>query len=141
MASEQAITRGVYGVFIFLASAFIVASIVQIARAVFQDDARIHAVASEACAATLRAEAGAIDRALAAAAAASDAREGERMYFETLSADPLLEDRGRRACASDAAGADALAALARLHRAAESSVRRQSAALGPVRREVYSFIR
>jgi hypothetical protein len=140
VASQKAVSRAVYGVFMLITTGFVLASIAQVAGAVFAGD-RVHGVASAGCAAALREHASALDRALAAAAPAADLKEAERLYQDALGAHAGTNDGDPVACASDPVGADAMAALARLRRATESAVRRQSSALGPVRREVDSFIR
>ncbi|MBX3185441.1 MAG: hypothetical protein KF819_00440 [Labilithrix sp.] len=142
-------TRAVYAVFVALAAAFIVSSTVQIARAVFGGSAADRRAEGSApalpaaCASGLETLTTAVDRAVAAAASAADPADAERRYRSARS--PEWDEDRRKAleapCAADPRGAEAVAAVARLDRAAEGAVRRQSGDLGPVRRAALSFIR
>lgn len=133
-----------------LATAFIISSAVQIALPVLSTPtagagtnelSRVQV--APACAAGVRTLAGAVDRAVAAAASATDRADAERRYASARS--PEWDDvrRGElvQACTDDAHGGDAVAAVTRLDRAAAGAIRRQSDELGPVRRAVDSFIR
>jgi hypothetical protein len=139
-------TRAVYAVFVALAAAFIVSSTVQIAQEVFAEpgpSGDAPGAVAPACAAGLRTLASAVDRGLAAAGAASDAADAERRYRAARSPewDPARQQELVRPCEGDAHGVAAIAAMARLDRAAEGAVQRRSDELGPVRRAALSFIR
>lgn len=134
--------------FVVLAAAFILSSTVQIARAVFAeppvaDGAGATAPLAPACRDGLRTLASAVDRALLAAEVATDASDAERRYREARSPEwnPERHRELVRPCEGEAGGADAVAALARLDRAAEGAAQRRSDELGPVRRAAQSFIR
>lgn len=142
------ITSGIYGVFTVLAAAFVVSSTYQIAVGVFAEPAPGAAAGpavavAPACAEGVRTLAVAVDRGVVAAAGVTDRAEAERRYRAARS--PEWDDTRRSElvgpCAADARGADAVAAVSRLDRAAEGAIRRQTDELGPVRRAVDSFIR
>jgi hypothetical protein len=84
-----------------------------------------------------------VDRGVADAAAATDRGDAERRYRTARSPEWDAPKHGElvQACAGDSRGIDAVAAVARLDRAAEGAIRRQTDELGPVRRAVDSFIR
>ena len=147
MPSPKRITSAVYAVFTVLAASFVISSTYQIAVAVFAEPAPGVAVprvdVAPACAAGVRTLAVAVDRGLAAAAGLTDRAEAEKRYRAARS--PEWDDARHQElvqpCASDAHGADAVAAVTRFDRAAEGAIRRQTDELGPVRRAVDSFIR
>lgn len=141
VASPKTVTRLVYAAFLALASAFIVSSTAQVAWALFATPAAAGPPTGEACAVAVRDLAQAVDRALVAGTGAREPAEAERRYAEARRPEWDRREDALRACAGDPAGLDAVAALARLDRAAAEAVRRQSAELAPVRREVDSFIR
>jgi hypothetical protein len=147
--SPKRITSAVYAVYVVAASAFIISSTAQIAVAVFAEPAPegsskapSEAVAP-ACAAGVRTLASAVDRGVAAAGAAADPAEAAKKYRAARS--PEWDEAQQRElvapCAGNARGADAVAAVGRLDRAAEGAIRRQTDELAPVRRAVDSFIR
>lgn len=132
--------------FTIVAAAFVLSSTAQIAMAVFAEPSDRAGTAQNvppACAAGVRTLVVAVDRAVAAAAGATDATEAENRYRAARS--PEWDDAKRNEliepCAGDARGADAVAAVSRLDRAAEGAIRRQTDELAPVRRGVDSFIR
>lgn len=137
----------VYGVFVVLAGAFIVSSTVQIALAVFEEPAADATSApqglSPACASGLKELTAAVDRGVAAASNGRDSATATKRYREARS--PEWDDARQkelvRPCEGDPRGAQAVAAVSRLDRAAEGAISRQNAELGPVRRTVDSFIR
>lgn len=142
------ITSAIYAVFTLLAAAFVISSTYQIAVAVLAEPAPGEAApppvaVGPACSDGVRSLAGAVDRGVAAAAAATDRTDAERRYRAARS--PEWDEARQRElvgpCAGDARGLDAVAAVTRLDRAAEGAIRRQTDELGPVRRAVDSFIR
>ncbi len=160
--SPKRITSAVYAVFTVLAASFVISSTCQIGAAVFADpgthDPGSHDPGSPrtasaaapaavevapACAAGVRTLALAVDRGLAATAGLTDRAEAEKQYRAARS--PEWDDARHhelvQPCASDAHGADAVAAVTRFDRAAEGAIRRQTDELGSVRRTVDSFIR
>jgi hypothetical protein len=141
-------TTALYAVFVLGAAVFIVSSVWQIASQVFAAPPAPATNASgprvgPGCAAALSALARAVDKGVLAAAAVADPAEAAKRY--TVARGPSWEGARKsellRACEGDPAGPEAVAALARLDRVAESAIRRQSSELAPVRREVDSFIR
>ena len=142
------ITSAIYAVFTLLAAAFVISSTYQIAVAVLSEPAPGEpappaVTLAPACAEGVRILAVAVDRGVAAAAAATDRTDAERRYRAALR--PEWDEAKQRelvlSCTADARGADAVAAVSRLDRAAEGAIRRQTDELGPVRRAVDSFIR
>lgn len=140
---NKLVTRLVYGTFIGVTAAFVIATVVQVAQKLFGGDDR--PMVSAACGAAVRSLASAVDRGLGAAATASNGDEAAQRYASARKPEWPEENEApadaERSCAGDPAGTDALAALVRLDRAAASAVRRSSSELAPVRREVDSFIR
>ena len=146
--SPKRITSAIYAVFTLVAAAFVISSTYQIAVGVMAEPADGAAAGSAvnvgpACAAGVRSLAVAVDRGVAAAAGATRRDEAERRYRAARSPDwddtkhhELVEP-----CSTDPHGADAVAAVTRLDRAAEGAIRHQTDELGPVRRAVDSFIR
>ena len=146
--SPKRITSAIYAVFTVVAAAFVISSTYEIAVAVFKEPARgAPAPASvnvaPACAAGVRSLAVAVDRGVAAAAGATDPAEASLRYRAARSPewDEVKQRELVQPCDGDAHGADAVAAVSRLDRAAEGAIRRQTDELGPVRRAVDSFIR
>ena len=148
MPSPKRITSAVYAVYTVVGAIFVVGSTWQIGVAVFAEPAPgAPALATvdvaPACAAGVRTLALAVDRGLAAAAGPTDRAEAEKRYRAARSPewDDARQQELVQPCASDAHGADAVAAVTRFDRAAEGAIRRQTDELGPVRRAVDSFIR
>jgi hypothetical protein len=146
--SPKRITSAVYAVFSVVAAAFVVSSTWQIAVAVLSEPSPGAAAPAPvpvppACAQGVRSLVLAVDRGVTAAASATDRSDGERRYRTARSPewDAPKHEELVQACAGDARGIDAVAAVARLDRAAEGAIRRQTDELGPVRRAVDSFIR
>jgi hypothetical protein len=145
--SPKRITSAIYAVFTLVAAAFVVSSTYQIAVGVMAEAASPTAPLTinlaPACADGVRSLAAAVDRGVTAAAGATDKAEAERRY--RLARSPEWDEAKQRElvepCAADAHGADAVAAVSRLDRAAEGAIRHQTDELGPVRRAVDSFIR
>jgi hypothetical protein len=146
--SPKRITSAIYAMFVIVAAAFVISSTVQIARAVLAEPASgapasAPVTVAPACAEGVRTLAVAVDRGVAAAAGATDPAEAERRYRAARS--PEWDEPKQREllqpCAAEPHGADAVAAISRLDRAAEGSIRRETDELGPVRRAVDSFIR
>jgi len=71
----------------------------------------------------------------------ADAAEATALYRDARAASWSNRNTVAAACAGDPGGPEAMAAVARLDRQAEGIVRRQTAELRAVRREVDSFIR
>lgn len=148
VASPKRITSAIYAVFSVGAAAFVVSSTLQIAFAVLSEPAPGAAAPAPvkvppACAEGVRTLALAVDRGVSAAATATDRGDAERRYRTARSPEWDGPKHGElvQACADDSRGIDAVAAVARLDRAAEGAIRRQTDELGPVRRAVDSFIR
>jgi hypothetical protein len=146
--SPKRITSTVYAVFSVVAAAFVISSTWQIAVAVLSEPAPGSAAPAPvpvppACSDGVRSLAVAVDRGVTAAAAATDRGDAERRYRVARSPewDAPKREELVQPCAGDARGIDAVAAVARLDRAAEGAIRRQTDELGPVRRAVDSFIR
>jgi hypothetical protein len=141
-------TRAVYGVYVLGVAAFVISSIVQVGRALFfgtpepttTTEAAEKAV-GENCARLLEEHDQAIAQARIAASTAPDGDAARALYAKwrlpTKERQPELD----QACAGDPHGADALAALARFDRAAESHAVRTASELSPVRLSAQSFIR
>ena len=148
MPSPKRISSAIYGVFSVGAAAFVVSSTLQIASAVLSEPAPGAAAPAAvpvppACAESVRTLAVAVDRGVTAAATATDRGDAERRYRTARNPEWDAPKHGElvQACAGDSRGIDAVAAVARLDRAAEGAIRRQTDELGPVRRAVDSFIR
>jgi hypothetical protein len=140
---KQRVTRVVYGVYVVVVAAFVVSNIAQVASAVFgSNGAPAEAtgpVVGPACAKGLEAQLEAIDKALLAASTESTDEAARARFASERNATktPELE----RSCAADPSGTDALAALARFDRAAESHAVRTVTELRSVRLAAQSFIR
>jgi hypothetical protein len=140
---DRRVTRVVYGFFVLFTAVFIGGLIYEVAVQVFAGEApKTEALAAD-CARGVRALEDAVNRGIAAGLGGDDvdidvavaryrgARDEEWKKMESVAA----------ACHAEPRGKDAMAALARLDRQAEGVVRRQTAELRAVRREVDSFIR
>lgn len=135
-------TRLVYGAFVVIVAAFVVSNVWQVARQVFVDPAAADApVVGPACGALLAEEDASIRAAEEAALRAKDDEEARRAYDAARTASRARAPERERACAGDPQGALALAAFARLDRAAQAHVARRGAELSPVRLAAQSFIR
>lgn len=132
------VSRIVYGVFVVGVGAFIWSNIWQVARVTFGDQSRDIPRVEAACGAAIEREIGAIDRAREAASGERDADSARATYAATRKSD--ASDL-KTACATDPNGPDALAAVGRLDRAAESHAVRDANEIGPMRRNARSFIK
>jgi hypothetical protein len=138
---NQRVTRVVYGVYVVIVAAFTVSNIVQVAQAVFGErngpsEAQLPRV-GPACAGQLEQQLQAIEKArlLASSEANGDAARA-RYASERATSRGDLEP----ICKADPQGVDALAALARLDRMADSQAVRTATELSPVRLAAQSFI-
>lgn len=141
------VTSAIYAVFTVVAGAFVISSTYQLAVGVFAEPAPGDTIPTvplgPACQGGVRTLAMAVERGVAAAAGAPSRAEAEHRY-QAARGPEWEEARLRelvRPCELEARGAEAVAAVSRLDRAAEGAIRRQSDELGPVRRAVDSFIR
>lgn len=132
--------RAVYGVFIAFASVFIVTTTVQVAGAVFGDKAEPPKV-TERCGAHIAALVAGIDAAIDAAAGAPDAEEAKKRYLASRHAASAKASGTAPSCNQDPHAPEALAAVARYDRAAETFAARKGSELNPVRLRAQSFIR
>jgi hypothetical protein len=136
---KQVVSRIVYGVFVVVVGAFIISNIWQVARVTFGNQTGTEFPKVEAaCGAAIEREILAIDRARVTASSERDADSARSTYAaarKTDSSDPSA------ACSSDPNGVDALAALGRLDRSAESHAVRDASEIGPMRQSARSFIR
>lgn len=138
-------TRLVYGVYVVVVAAFVVSNIVQVARAVFGTGSAsatpAPATALKAdCERLLKLQATEIDRARVLATEEQSADAARTTYATARKKGREQAAELDRACAGDPRGLDALAALARLDRAAEAHAVRTAAELSPVRLAAHSFI-
>ncbi len=139
-------TRVVYGVYVVVVAAFVVSNIAQVARALFGAPESEAAAAEpsrfpkvgDACGELLKGQLQAIEKARVSASTEPDGDAAKARYASERSASrpPELD----RTCSADPNGTDALAALARYDRAAESNALRLAAELTPVRLSAQSFI-
>jgi hypothetical protein len=141
---KQRVTRAVYGGYVLLVAAFTVSSITQVARKVFGGpgeetaDSRFPKVGAD-CGEALRSEIGAIEAARALASLESGGDTAKARYASERTSRGTMNDLKRR-CGTDPHGQEALAALARLDRAAEAHAVRDGSELSPVRLSAQSFI-
>lgn len=132
-------SRIVYGVFVVGVGAFILSNVWQVARVTFGDQTGENFPKVEAaCAAAIEQEIAAIDR---ARIAASGERDGVSARAAYAAARKKEASDPRVACASDPHGVDALAAVGRLDRSAESHAVRDASEIGPMRQSARSFIK
>lgn len=143
MLPKKTAARIVYAAFVAISAWFIVSSTVQIMNAVFGFGAANPKAGrlDPSCASALRSLADAVDRGMRAGAASTDPRAAEEAYAAAKNPEWAQRDELLKSCNADAHAKQASAALLRLDRVALSTLRRHSAELGPVRREVDSFIR
>jgi hypothetical protein len=144
MNHKQRVTRGVYVVFVVLITLFVISSITQIARKVFggpdaaeAQSARFPKVGTE-CGEALKEAMGAIETTRLAASTENGADAAKARYVSERRVHRRTDLDGR--CGADPHGTEALAALARLDRAAESNAVREARELSPVRLAAQSFI-
>lgn len=148
MTRKQRVTRVVYGIYVVVVAAFVISNIAQVAAAVFGPSGAGEAAGArfpkvgEACARQIEAELQTIEKArLAASSETSDPAAKARYAAERASARAGDPAELERTCKADPHGVDALAALARFDRAAESHAVRTASELSPVRLSAQSFIR
>ena len=140
-------TRVVYGVYVVLVAAFVVSNIAQVARALFgaPEDEAAAAEPSRfpkvgpACAKLLAAHVESIDKARLAASTEPNG-DAAKARFASERGAARSQSELEHTCSADPAGNDALAALARFDRAAESHAIRLASELTPVRLAAQSFI-
>lgn len=139
MTRKQVVSRIVYGVFVVIVGAFISSNIWQVAKVTFgeQSGAAIPKVEA-ACGAAIEKEIAAIDRARETASAE---RDGDTARSTYRAARAKESSDVKTACANDPNGVDALAAVGRLDRSAESHAVRDANEIGPMRQSARSFIR
>lgn len=140
--ANRKVTRIVYGAFVAVTAIFVSGLIYEVAVQVFAGEApKVEALAAD-CADGVKSLEAAVNRGIAAGLGAADvdvddavaryrgARDQEWQKLDAIAAK----------CSAQPRGTEAMAALARLDRQAEGVVRRQTAELRAVRREVDSFI-
>lgn len=140
---HQRVSRVVYGFYVIFTAVFVGGLIYEVAVQVFAGDApKTQALAAD-CARGVRTLEGAVNRGIAAGLGGEDGDVDIAVsrYRGTRDEEWKRMDAVASACASEPRGKEALAALARLDRQAEGVVRRQTAELRAVRRELDSFIR
>lgn len=146
------VTRFVYVVYVFLVTAFVASSIAQVGGALFGAGTggsgtrgalpeSTFPVASPDCARLLEEDSQAIELARAAASLEVDGDAAKARFARDRAAARDRAPARDRVCGGDSHDGDALAALARLERAAESHAIRTATELSPVRRGAQSFIR
>jgi hypothetical protein len=154
---KQRLTRVVYGLYVTVLAVFVASNIVQVARVVFatpSPDGSAHSPTrppdtpkvGPACADALTAEIRAIDVAQALALVEPNVEAAEARYATERRSPSIKTKQGttddpRRACANDPSGADAIAAVARLDRIAETHAVHAAGELSTVRLAAQSFIR
>lgn len=131
-------TRVVYGLFVALVAVFIASNVWQVARTLFFGGTETYPKVAAACGAAIDHEIEAIERARAAAVHATDADDAKARYATARKSD-AIDVAG--ICSGDPSGIDAVAAIQRLDRAAESHAARAASEIGPVRQSARSFIR
>lgn len=137
---DKRVTRLVYGAFVAVTTVFVGSLIVEVASQVFADAPRIEALSPD-CARGVRDLYQGVNQGIPAGLAAEDVEEAVTRYRTARDEAWKKKDDITTTCAAEPRGADALAAVARLDRQAETVVRRQTVELRAVRREVDSFIR
>jgi hypothetical protein len=140
---KSRVTRAVYGVFIVLVAAFVVSNIWQVARALFGASESAAEVAAAAkvhpdCAAAIAREIEAIEKARSTASMEANGEAAKDRYDRERRSSQKATDT---VCAAEPQGSEALAALARLERAAKAHAVRDATELRPVRLAAQSFIR
>lgn len=139
MTRKQRVSRVVYATFVVGVGAFTVSNVWQVAGTVFGDHSGADYPKVEgACGATIEREIAAIERARIASSGAADADSARAHYAESKKADAVDV---KAACANDPNGVDAIAAVQRLDREAESHAVRDATEIAPVRQGARSFIK
>jgi len=133
---KQVVSRIVYGVFVVGVGAFIISNVTQVARVTFGDPSiNDFPKVEAACGAAIEAEIAAIDRARIAASGEKSAESARSAYAAARKAS---SSELQTACAG---AVDALAAVGRLDRSAESHSIRDASEIGPMRQSARSFIK
>ena len=146
MAASKAsrkVTRVVYGAFVGITAVFVGGLIVEVAMQVFAGETpKVEALAAD-CAQGVKSLESAVNRGIAAGLGGADIDVDDAVarYRGARDEEWKKLDAVATSCAAQPRGKEAMAALARLDRQAEGIVRRQTAELRAVRREVDSFIR
>lgn len=140
--ANRKVSRVVYGAFVGITAVFVGGLIYEVATQVFAGEApKVEALAAD-CAQGVKSLEGAVNRGIAAGLGTDgDTDDAVARYRGTRDEEWKRLDAVAAACAAQPRGKEAMAALARLDRQAEGVVRRQTAELRVVRREVDSFIR
>ena len=141
--ANRKVTRVVYGAFVAVTAVFVGGLIYEVATQVFAGEApKVEALAAD-CAQGVKSLEAAVNRGIAAGLGSDgvDVDDAVARYRGKRDEEWTRLDRVATACAAQPRGKEAMAALARLDRQAEGVVRRQTAELRAVRREVDSFIR
>ena len=130
------VSRIVYGVFVVGVGAFILSNVTQVARVTFGDPSQSDFPKVEAaCGAAIEREIAAIDRARVAASGEKNAEAARGAYAAARKAE---SSDLQNACVG---AVDALAAVGRLDRSAESHAVRDATEIGPMRQSARSFIK
>lgn len=140
-ARQKTVGRAVYGAFVVVIALFTFSNIWQVAHRVFGEgsaESRPSVAVGAACGEALGAEIADIERARLLASTERTGDSARSRYARERTHKTLLGSAG---CEADPGGLEALAALARLDRAAEAHAVRESTELSPVRLAAQSFIR
>jgi hypothetical protein len=136
--------RYVSAIFVTLAGVFVFLSAQQIITGVYgvgiQPLAPALSIGTASCATELRGLEIAVDRAMIAAARATDEADATAAYRAALAPEWDADQGILARCAVDARGADAFAAVTRFRRAGESSVRHQALELAPLRHDIAAYL-
>ena len=140
--ANRKVSRVVYGAFVGITTVFVGGLIFEVAMQVFAGETpKVEALAAD-CAQGVKTLEGAVNRGIAAGLGTDgDAHDAVARYRGARDEEWKRLDAVAASCAAQPRGKEAMAALARLDRQAEGIVRRQTAELRVVRREVDSFIR
>jgi hypothetical protein len=134
----------VLGVFVALASLFVVVTTLEITLEVFGRGLHGSLAApipgQGACSEDLRRLAGAVERAIAASGRTLDEGRATTRYREALKPEWDKEGAIEGVCAGEAGGSDAVAAVVRLRLAGEEVARRQASELGPIRQDLEAYL-
>lgn len=140
-ARQKTVGRAVYGAFVVVIALFTFTNIWQVAHRVFGQgsaESPPPVAVSAACGEALGAEIADIERARLLASTERTGDAARARYARERTHKTLLVSAG---CEAESGGQEALAALARLDRAAETHAVRESSELSPVRLAAQSFIR
>ncbi|HVJ93605.1 MAG TPA: hypothetical protein VM580_27575 [Labilithrix sp.] len=144
------VTRVVYGAYVVIVAAFVISNVFQVGRALFgapepETSAvaraeRYPKLAGAECGKLLEEQIQAIDRARLAVSGEPTAETARARYTSERSASRAHMSALEQACSAEPHATEALAALARLDRAAESQSVREAEELSSVRVAAQSFI-